>query len=246
MFCACIGIIICLLIIIAGAAISSVDVVKYDFGLYYILLAIVALMGSLTLCVIRPAKFCGVSDPRWYTNFCEKIHQALLDAQEKRLAAQLRELELAERGSLISTGPTVTSSKKPGGRHQRATLMMLGPAVELMHHVIHGVAENTNEDEEEEEDKSALEVDLDGPSLWWDTYEPSSEQKLPRPKRKKKRRPKSTKLEYDLYTIPSVSSEMATSNCHPPNNTSFVSQLRPCQTTDERETPEDGVSEIFL
>lgn len=181
MFCACVGILICLAIIIAGSVISSIDIDVYDFGLYYVLLAIVALTASITLCVIRPAKCCGVSDPKWYTRACESVHQALLAAHEKRLA----HLEnTTDAGTEVISEESSRRKSTVVGMRQRTTLLMLGPAVQMMHHVIHGVAENTADDEEEEEEEEL-------PSIWWDvTFVDEEEGKVPERKKKKKRKKK--------------------------------------------------------
>lgn len=204
MFCACVGILICVAIIIVGSVVSAIDIDVYDFGLYYVLLAIVAMCVSFTVCVIRPVKCCGVRDPKWYTRVCENVHQALVDAHDRRLA-HLESTIGEPTADGISAEDSSRKKSTAAVTRQRATLMMLGPAVQMMHHVIHGVAENTSaaDDEEDEEENGFT-------SLWWDMAgaESIEEGKMPKKKKKKKKKRRRDK-EAELCTIVSLKADVA-------------------------------------
>lgn len=111
MFCALVSIIVLLSILIGGVTISAVDIEDYNFGLYYALLAIVGLMIACAVCVVRPP---SCKNPKWYDRCCLRLADYLAPEAEKR-------------------------RRYDTNRH-KDTLVMLGPAVQLMHHMIHGLA----------------------------------------------------------------------------------------------------------
>lgn len=120
MFCALVSMIILLSILIGGVTISAVDIEDYNFGLYYALLAIVGLMIACAICVVRPP---NCKNPKWYDRCCLRLADYLAPDGGKRRRNDHK------------------------NRH-KDTLVMLGPAVQLMHHMIHGLAANESSNSE--------------------------------------------------------------------------------------------------
>lgn len=110
MFCALVAIIVLFMVLIGGVTISAIDIESYNFGLYYALLAIVGIMIACAICIVKPP---SIKNPIWYDRCCRRMASYFAPERRKRSETSGRE---------------------------RGTLVMLGPALELMHHVLHGMA----------------------------------------------------------------------------------------------------------
>lgn len=119
MFCALVTIVVLFLVLIGGVTISAIDIESYNFGLYYALLAIVGIMIACAICIVKPP---SIKNPKWYDRCCRRMANHFASERRKRADST----NGADRG----------------------TLVMLGPALALMHHVLHGMASQQDSDEQ--------------------------------------------------------------------------------------------------
>lgn len=215
MFCACISIIICVSVLICGTTVSIIDISRYDFGLYYALLAIVGLTAAIAVCVVRPRRGCCTRDPQWYTKCCDRLNRCII-AEQRRVAMSRAGLRDGNTYSNVGDG-----DKRSGAstRQQRATLIMLRPAVELMQHMLHGFVNRDEEDrmkDEEDTSEATDEMSDDSPR----TRRSKSK------KKKKKRKLQLPANEACLYTILETSTADVT--CVPPTEATSIVTVHEC------------------
>lgn len=191
MFCACISIIFCVCILICGTTVSLIDISRYDFGLYYALMAIVGLTAAIAVCVVRPRHGCCTRDPQWYTNCCDRLNRCII-AEQQRVAMSKNGLR---DGNTYSNGgdPEKRSGASNITRQQRATLIMLRPAVELMQHMLNGLVTRDEEERVREDDETTDASD--------DTSEDSKNRRTKSKRKKKKKKLVLPANEACLYTI---------------------------------------------
>lgn len=72
MFCALVTIVFLVFVIIFGVTISIIDINKYNFGLHFCLLAIIGIMVSFSVCILKPS---SIPNPRWYEKWCATLHE---------------------------------------------------------------------------------------------------------------------------------------------------------------------------
>lgn len=129
MFCALVAIIVLFVILIGGVTISAIDIESYNFGLYYALLAIVGIMIACAICIVKPP---SIKNPIWYDRCCRRMADYFAPDSRK-------------------------NSRQSSGNRDRQTLVMLGPALELMHHVLHGMTSQGDSD-----DRMSVVFDMSG------------------------------------------------------------------------------------
>jgi hypothetical protein len=136
--------------------VSIIDISRYDFGLYYALLAIVGLTAAIAVCVVRPKRGCCTRDPKWYTRCFDRLHDCLIAGQQR--AAMYKSRHDGNTASQLGDGERRSANNTSNIiRQQRTTLIMLRPAVELMQHMLNGLGtrdehEHSSKDEESTSD----------------------------------------------------------------------------------------------
>jgi len=103
MFCALVVILVLMLVLIFGVTISAIDIADYNFGLYYALLAIVGMMISCAICVLKPPN-CN-RNPKWYDRCCLELEVYLATLPVPTNAHRSREPS-ANLGMLLVVGAT--------------------------------------------------------------------------------------------------------------------------------------------
>uniref|UniRef100_A0A915K075 Uncharacterized protein n=1 Tax=Romanomermis culicivorax TaxID=13658 RepID=A0A915K075_ROMCU len=133
MFCALVALIILFSVLIVGVTISAIDIEVYNFGLYYALLAIVGIMISCAICIVKPP---SIKNPLWYDNCCRRLASRF---EPPRATTTLHETPSALRHAF----------------NRINTVERLAPAFELVHIMLKGMATPIREEHEsthEEED----------------------------------------------------------------------------------------------
>uniref|UniRef100_A0A915HUM6 Uncharacterized protein n=1 Tax=Romanomermis culicivorax TaxID=13658 RepID=A0A915HUM6_ROMCU len=123
------------MVLIAGLTISMIDINRYNFGLYYALLAIVGIMISCAVCILKPKR---IKNPMWYDKWCKSMALALEHRQHSMMESKLAESN-AESPSVI-TGHSTTNRLIAIG-----TMAMLEPALNMVQNLLKNMAAQSSE-----------------------------------------------------------------------------------------------------
>ena len=136
MFCAFVSICSLLLLLVFCAALSLSDLQRYNFGLYYVLLCGVGIMLSCAFCIANPNMGASFT-PAWYARLCKAV-------EEYRPAPLRHPPSLSQdRGSALARVHRRLQQREQTG------MLMLAPALHLMHNVWQGTVAWAREDDEE-------------------------------------------------------------------------------------------------
>lgn len=160
MFYACLTILILFIVMCFCVIMAIIDLEKYNFGLYIVLLCIVGTMLACALCIANPN---ACANPPWYTKFCLLLQELYPVSEEDGRSSPkmngLRSRMAAMQAQSIGRPSSgVDDSRLPLRQESRATVAMLAPAVHIMHQVWKGMAWVADDIDEDEERTRSIDV----------------------------------------------------------------------------------------